>query len=251
MTTNASFSKLSVLAVRAARILGKYKGSHPAIQIYETTLPSIAEEYQAAYRAMQTHRVEKADQLHGGHAAVEKLAVAVRVWLGPVERDVPNFALESDLDPVSPDQVLNYAESLIAVVQGRTAELPYAATLIESVTPLIEQARLEWENAQKALGELQELGRVLRDRGAALSKELVAFRRTLHGVLGSSHRDYQLLRVHRAPPQNTQPVESEDDDEDDDDEDETSNVSVLPRPPQPVAVNGGANNGRSSVVPNA
>lgn len=258
MTTSASFSKLQVLAERAKRILGKHKGSHPAIQVYETTLPLLVEQFETAFNAVQAHRIQKSSQLRGGKATVDSLLFAVRVWLAAVKRDVPDFALDPDLDRLSPDKVLKYAESMLEVVRSPSGQgLPYAATLVESVTPLIGQARIDWESAQKALGELQELRRALRVQSSALDQELVAFRTALRIVIGPSHRDYQLLRVDPATAQdlasNKSDEDEDEDDEDDSDESEALIATALPLPPQPVvpsvAVNGSASNGRASTAP--
>jgi hypothetical protein len=48
-----------------------------------------------------------------------------------------------------------------------------------------------------ALAALQEKRRVVRELALELPNELVAFRRVLRVVLGSTHRDYQKLRAQR------------------------------------------------------
>jgi hypothetical protein len=115
-----------------------------------------------------------------------------------VTRDLPGFDLDVELEPASPDRVIGYAENLVAVIEHHKDALPYATALLEHIGGVLVPARAEWERAQLALGDLQVMRRTLREQSIAMNRELIAFRRTLRTVLGTSNRDFQLLRASRA-----------------------------------------------------
>jgi hypothetical protein len=196
-----SLALLHVLTERAQRILGTHKGASPLIAVHEPTLVPASKGYLAAFQAVQLHRTAKSAVMRRGRTSVNELVEGVHGWLGIVEHHLPDFALDVELDRESPDMVFAYAENLIAVIEEHRNELAFAPLLIEQVTALLVQARTDWAAAQQALGELQKLQQTLRELGVAMNRELVAFRRTLRNVLGTSHRDYQLLRTRRAVPE--------------------------------------------------
>ena len=198
ISININMATLHVLTERALRVFVKYKDVHPAIAGFESTLVPAANGFTDAFKAVQSHRATKSRDLIQGHADVQKLVDGVRSWLGMVARDLPGFDMDVELEPGSPDRVIGYAENLVAVIEHHKDALPYAAALLEHIGSVLVPARAEWERAQQALGDLQVMRRTLREQGIAMNRELVAFRRTLRTVLGTSNRDFQLLRASRA-----------------------------------------------------
>lgn len=75
--------------------------------------------------------------------------------------------------------------------------LPYAQELLDDLGSATERARTEWQGARAALVKLQELRAAARVDAVELQKRLTAFRRTARAILGSTHRDYALLRGQR------------------------------------------------------
>jgi hypothetical protein len=99
------------------------------------------------------------------------------------------------------DDLIGGAERFLDVVRGfkdANGESPaYVADLLARVTPLLEAATQSWDAAQTHMAAERELLRQTREAAAAVQKELVALRRTLRATLGSTHRDYQMLRIAR------------------------------------------------------
>lgn len=136
-----------------------------------------------------------------GGRAVDALVALTRSWLGPMSRDIPSLDATSFTERVNtPEDAVASARRLVALVKKVASEgkaLPYQAELEKSMGDAIDAAVKESEQAQDALRGSQDLQAQTREAAAALQSELVAFRRALRGVTGTSHRDYLALRTER------------------------------------------------------
>ena len=74
-------------------------------------------------------------------------------------------------------------------------EIGFVARLVEELTASKEIASTKWFEAQDYLAEEQELRNAIRESAIEVQQMLILIRNTLRYTLGSSHRDYQKLRV--------------------------------------------------------
>lgn len=193
--------KLRRMVPRALRVLGNHKGSFEELKAIELTLVPAAQRFVELYdtaRVSETPRREVSES----RKALRRLELGIRRWTGIVTRDIPGFTLASFLDgDALSDDLIGGAERFLEVVRGfkgSNGEAPsYVADLLARVTPLLEEATQSWDAAQNHMAAERELLRQTRAAAALVQKELVALRRTLRATLGSTHRDYQVLRIVR------------------------------------------------------
>ncbi len=117
-------------------------------------------------------------------------------WSGRLVRDVEGFDIGAYTRNASLTfDVVQKANSLKQLVEQKGAELPYREALLTELTARIDSASSAEDAAHGARVALQEKQREVRELVASFHKELVSLRRTVRAVLGSSHFDYQRLRV--------------------------------------------------------
>jgi len=199
-TTNVPQHALRRLAPRALRVLERHGPKHEVLLSIEESFRIIALAYIKAYDEVRTSKPHTALELRQGRVATRRLLVVNRSWLGWLARDFDDFdgsAFSSDTS--TPDDVIADGERIVDFVarhEALTGEaLPYGAKLIEDVSQALGEARKEWTEAQDAMAEHQEKQAEVRRLASELQQNLVALRRTLRTVLGTSHRDYQKLRL--------------------------------------------------------
>jgi hypothetical protein len=193
--------KLRRMVPRALRVLGNHKGSIEELKTFELTLVPAAGRFVSLYDASRVGQTPR-QQVIDARRALRRLELGIRRWTGILTRDIPGFTSSSFLDGDSlSDDLIGGAERLLEVVRGfkgANGEQPgYVADLVARVTPLLEAATQSWDAAQTHMAAERELLRQTREAAALLQKELVALRRTLRATLGSTHRDYQVLRISR------------------------------------------------------
>jgi hypothetical protein len=188
------------LAQRALRVLERHGATHEVLAAIEESFRLVAEAFIKAYDQARTSKPHKALELRQGRVATKVLHTTLRSWLGWLARDFDDFdgsAFSSE--PSTPDDVIADGERMVDFVARHEAttgeKLPYADKLIAEVSQALGAARKEWTEAQDAMVAHQELQAQVRALAGELQQNLVALRRTLRTVLGTSHKDYQKLRL--------------------------------------------------------
>jgi len=136
-------------------------------------------------------------------------------WSGSLAHDLEDFdsgAFVRDADLTF--DVVQKALLLKRYVEDKGAELPYQEALLAELSARIEGADQAARSAYTARVAVQEQRSEVRARSATFYKELVGLRRTVRGVLGTTHLDNQRLRarpsrVAEEPPDDEDPVTDE------------------------------------------
>lgn len=191
--------KLERQAARGLAILDRHVGEDPAIDSFVETFKPVALEYLAAQHKLYSRTPGNAIEMAESHEAIRQLERKIRVWLGPLERDIVGFSSGDYTQHLDvPEDIINAAEGLVHYVTEleATGRAPaYANDVVETLTAAVEHAKTQLHEARGDLANVQELRSHARELAVQLHKELVAFRRVLRNLLGDSHRDYQLLRT--------------------------------------------------------
>jgi hypothetical protein len=141
----------------------------------------------------------KIDQVKLVAASSEQTAVLNGVmlkWSGALARDIEGFDIGAFARDASLTfDVLRKAIGLERIVENKGADLPYREVLLAELTARIDGTREADTAAKAARVAVQEKQHEIRELSARFHKELVSFRRTVRGALGSKHFDYQRLRV--------------------------------------------------------
>jgi hypothetical protein len=117
-------------------------------------------------------------------------------WSGSLARDLAGFDLGAyTRDPDLTFDVVQKALSLKLYVQDEGGALPYREALLAELHARIESADTAAKASYGARVALQEKQREVRELTATFHRELVSLRRSVRATLGSSHLDYQRLRV--------------------------------------------------------
>ena len=189
--------KLRKQAQRGLRVLDRYKQSDPAITAHEPTFVPAAEGFMAVYDRVQTFETTRKREVVEGRQAIEELYTRTRAWMGALERDVPGFqAGQLRGGPDDPDALLGDAKRMIELANGLEGAA-YVPALTEDLSAALAHADEAWRHMQDILSEHQRLLAEARTAAVLINRELVALRRTLRSLLGTSNRDYQKLRTKR------------------------------------------------------
>lgn len=187
--------KLRRLAPRALRALEAHGKTAPFLGAFEMTLRPAAQKFMDAFDASRTAEAAS-NQVKAGRDSLERLRASVRGWLGHFGRDVPDFDAAGLGTADVPDDLIAGATRMLHVVTSpRAVHLSYAAAAEADLRAAIENAAKGWGDAHARLTGQQDLLKQTREAATAFQAELVAFRRALRVTLGTSHRDFQALRV--------------------------------------------------------
>ena len=202
-----SINALALLGPRAMLVIDRNK-SIAAIAVYEPTLgPKVV------------HFAEVRSELKKLVAAYKKLAVVsaaeiagldavTRVWSANLQHGT---SLGSEdilvIDTQTSEGNLDNARSVMEMYQGPD-ELPYAAQAVSEIEAKYSTAKPAYEAAQAGRVAVQLKQHELRAVAADVQKELVKLRTVVRMTLGSSHADFQRLRLHNARPDTESPDES-------------------------------------------
>jgi hypothetical protein len=174
-----------------------------------------------------------------GRSAVEELARAVSRWSTVVAHHRPvDPEVYRGANGVADDVIVGAERLLSLVHEDETlVNLPLAAEIRDTLTPLLEGARKESQEADSLARETQALERTVRELAVEVYDALKRFRVLLRGHLGATHRDYRSLRVRRARGE-VDTDEAQDTDEadvvDDDGAPLESSVTAAAPPPAPA-----------------
>jgi hypothetical protein len=168
------------------------------IASFRAPLEPKLEAFHSSYDALEARRSEAQTTLVQSKAATQELLRAKQSLVGRVARDVPGFDLRDDSPSDTPLDVISDAGRVVRVMREEGKDLPYAAVTLATIEPRIEAASTAYTAAENARVALQEQQAETRARAVELQRELTQLRRALRAQLGSSHADYQRLRVARS-----------------------------------------------------
>jgi hypothetical protein len=195
----------SMTAVKARRIGARVEGvanrhaDHPAIRAYQATIVPKAKAFILAYDAAAKFSPMRTREFQEGRTAVAQLLAKVRGWAPVVAGAWPGLhEAEFGDNPNIADDVIADASRLLDLVHDAGDAMPFAADLVADLEPALAAAEKEWGEAVAADVTYQALLEAQRDALAVFDSDLQRYRRTLAGVLGRSHKDYQKLRAERA-----------------------------------------------------
>lgn len=219
--TYLTYEKLNEQSVRALEIIERHRGKGSAIESYRPMFIPIVERYFVKQEQLTALKPRVRQTLRDGKQAVKELYWTTRSWFGPLSVVIPGFEPgDFSCDPDKPDSVVAAADRLLDFVQSQQAEsgsppgddndqgaaddiaavdeqikIGFADQLVEELTASKEVASAKSIEAQDRLAEEQELRNAIRESALEVQHTLVLIRNTLRYTLGSSHRDYQKLRV--------------------------------------------------------
>jgi len=181
----------------------RHRDEEPGLASFDTSLAVNAPAYITVYDDVRRYAKRRMEERSEAKAETANLVYKIRIWGPQVARDIEHVqAGEFGENPEVPDDVIGDAKSLIEHATKRVEEgkepLPYHDQLMEDLGGALAKTEAEWKEAEEAQAEFRTLRIKVREIGAALEKDLVAFRRALRTVIGSEHPDYQKLRLERA-----------------------------------------------------
>jgi hypothetical protein len=188
-------------ASRAIHILQRLELDEPSLALYLETLGVTAPAYLDAYRAVVAYEATRGKSLIGRDETLQSLLRKLRTWTAVLARDIGIDPTEYGDRPTVPEEVVNDTFELLAVLaqhekQGR--QMPfYTERLRADLTAAVEATQAELVAAGGSHTTLAELRAELRDAASTFQSDLVMFRRALRAFFGSSHPDYQRLRMPR------------------------------------------------------
>jgi hypothetical protein len=194
--TTVSQQRLRELAPRAVRVVSEHKGEHIGVEAMGPSLVAAAEAYIKVYDDAVIVRAAQRREMDAGREALEGLWQQMRVGVAMVQHAMPSFdagELQGTLN--TPDRLLSDAHKLIELIAQGT--VPEGKAISGLIAGALEKAEGEWTKAQNARVALQQTQVEVRKHALLLNRELVALRRVLHTVLGTSHLAYQTLRTSR------------------------------------------------------
>ena len=168
----------------------------PAIAAYIPTMVPMASDVLAAIQDLDTLKTDQVALIGRSDEQTAVLNGLLLGWSGRLVRDVEGFDIGAYTRNANLTfDVVQKAKSLKQLVEQKGAELPYREALLTELTARIDSASSADDAAHAARVALQEKQREVRELVASFYQELVSLRRTVRAVLGSSHFDYQKLRV--------------------------------------------------------
>ena len=195
-----SINALALLGPRAMLVIDRNK-SIAAIAVYEPTLgPKVV--HFAEVRSELKKLVAAYKKLAAVSAAeIAGLDAVTRVWSANLQHGT---SLGSEdilvIDTQTSEGNLDNARSVMEMYQGPD-ELPYAAQAVSEIEAKYSTAKPAYEAAQAGRVAVQLKQHELRAVAADVQKELVKLRTVVRMTLGSSHIDYQRLRLRNARPE--------------------------------------------------
>jgi hypothetical protein len=223
-----SYAKLNEQCRRALNVIERHQRKTPAIGSHKPMLQSTVERYFDQQEQLSALKVSGKQALREGRQAVRELNSCIRSWFGQLNFAVVGFdAGDYDCRIDSPDSVIGAGERLIEFVlshksangdatagegdadadaasagtaagAGDNGTMWFADQMVEELTAVKDAAVAAWMRAQDCLADEQELRSAIRESAIEIQRALVSVRRTLRNTLGTSHRDYQKLRLSRS-----------------------------------------------------
>jgi hypothetical protein len=190
--------RLRTLAPRALVVVERHKARHPGIAAVAVGVIPAATDFISVHDEAARFVAAKDRDMKVGRAGLDTLATHVVSGIALARSAEPNLTLpEVEVQVTAPERLISDAQKVRAVLVELGTAVPGSAAIIEAIDLAIEATSLDWHNAQEARVALQERQAQVRTAAVRLNRELVALRRILRAVLGTSDLAYQSLRVSR------------------------------------------------------
>jgi len=175
----------------------KFVLSQEALRDMQAKMLELQNRYESKGKELENQlKIDQAKLAAKSNEQIATLNGVMLEWTGLMARDIEGFEVAAfTRDAKLTFDVLQKAISLRQIVETKGVDLPYRDALLTELTARIDGASGADVSAQTARVAVQVKQRETRELSARFHKELVSFRRTLRAALGSSHIDYQRLRV--------------------------------------------------------
>jgi hypothetical protein len=206
--TPLSMHDVRRLAPASIAVTERHAGK-PAVASHASKIVPAANGVLTALQELEQLKIDQVKLVGASKQQIAALNGVMLDWSGPLERDIEGFdsgVFTRDVKLLF--DVLQKAIVLKQTVEQQGVDLPYRELLLTELSARIDGASGTDESAQTARVAVQEKQREVRELSARFHKELVSFRRTLRAALGSSHIDYQRLRVMSRSPAEPPPETS-------------------------------------------
>jgi hypothetical protein len=169
---------------------------NPAIASHAPKIVPAANEVLSALVDLEELKIDQVKLVARSSAQTAVLNGVMLEWSGVLARDIEGFDIGAFARDASLTfDVLRKAIGLRQIVENKGADLPYREVLLTELSARIDSTSEADTAAKAARVAVQQKQQEIRESSARFHKELVSFRRTLRGALGSRHFDYQRLRV--------------------------------------------------------
>jgi hypothetical protein len=184
------------------RVLERHGDSDPAIAAFSQGLMEAAEGFIETYDALRLLGIKLDREMIEGKEKVDVLSTKLASYVTVVDTmgAIEGFDREEfDASPNVPDDVISDAVSFLDAIQAQMEldpeSVPNGQAITDDLTVALEEAQVEWKEADGVKNEHRAILEQNRENARALSSLLVGFRRVLGRSLGRSHPDYQTLRA--------------------------------------------------------
>ena len=187
-----SRARLDEIAALMPAVHARCAGLPPLDHLAARALP-VALSYRQAHAAVRDATRERYAAFERARTTLEQLHERNGVWIDLLMHDDPSVGIAPfQGTPGRPRSVLTDADRLLELL-GST-QRPYADAAVAELQAARDAASEARTQARSALNQERTLRTQARTLAGALQHELIAYRRMLRKLLGSSHSDYQLLR---------------------------------------------------------
>jgi hypothetical protein len=221
--TYISYGKLDEQCRRAVDIIERHRDKGVVIDSHRSTSLPVINRYFKQQEQLTALKTQATQASEASIQEAKALSRSLRAWLGQLSLMVSGLdSRDFSCDAGAPESVIGAAESLIDFVTTHQAEsagaaedttggesgtagepssagdetaIVFAAQMIDDLTSGKTVAYEKWRDAQDRLSKEQELRNKIRGTAIEVQNALVSLRKTLRNTLGSSHRDYQKLRL--------------------------------------------------------
>ena len=198
MTTTrvaGSQKRLRSIAGRAVRVVERQKALDVGVAAVAATLVPAAEAFMEAYDAVTQVQASQRREMKEGRSALVALVKRVRACVAMAHAaglDFDSRELTGNVD--APDRLLSDANRVVALFTAAASASPQFQPVLEALQSDTVKASEEWAHAQAERVDQQSRQAQAREYALAFQREVVALRRVLRTLVGTSHLDYQALR---------------------------------------------------------
>ena len=195
VTSPLSTHDVNRLAPASIDVSQRHAGN-PAIASHAPKIVPAAHEVLSALIDLKELKIDQVKLVAASRVQTAVCNGVMLKWSGALARDIEGFDIgDFARDASLTFDVLRMAIAQKQIVENKGADLPYREVLLTELTASITSASEADSSAKAARVAVQEKQQEIRELSARFHKELVSFRRTVRGALGSRHFDYQRLRV--------------------------------------------------------
>jgi hypothetical protein len=189
-----SINTLALLGPRAMKVIDRHK-SIAAIAAYEQTLgPKVVLFKEVRSELMMLVGTNKKLAIEGA-AEIAELDGSTRVWSAHLQNGTSLDSEEVGITNTRTSEgIFDNALGVMDTLRNHE-ELPFAAQALSELEDEYSTAKATYDALQTGRVAVQAKQRELQAIAAAVQKELVKLRTVVRIVLGTSHLDYQRLRL--------------------------------------------------------